>query len=158
MQQESRLRRSMFGSNDQYAQTPDHVLDQLKSMFNRGKPMWDPCPVNPQHDALTLEDWQSDCCYLNPPYGNIQPFLEKAIVETKKGRTIVALIPCRCNTNWYHDKVLNETHVHEIHHVRQGVKFKNYKKKSPFAVCVVVYRPTPRRRLEVKSLDFYTKK
>ena len=53
---ESRLRRSMFGSNDQYAQTPDHVLDQLQTMFNRGEPMWDPCPVNPQHDALTLDD------------------------------------------------------------------------------------------------------
>ena len=40
------LRRSMFGSNDQYAQTPENVLQQLKDLFNDGNEMWDPCQLN----------------------------------------------------------------------------------------------------------------
>lgn len=92
---ESRLRRSMFGSNDQYAQTPENVLQQLQDLFNNGNEMWDPCPVEPQHDALQIE-WQTDCAYLNPPYSNIKPFLEKAVEQCKKNNMrIVGLIPCR---------------------------------------------------------------
>lgn len=41
------------------------------------------------------QDWHRLGCtgFLNPPYSNIDPFLKKAIDETYKGFTTVALIP-----------------------------------------------------------------
>lgn len=150
-----RLRASMFGSANQFAQTPPDVLKQIQDMYNEGHPMYDPCPANPQTCGLANPRWDGDCCYCNPPYKNVEVWLKKCIEQCKLNKTIVCLIPFRSNTNWLHDNLLNESHCHEIALIRQGVKFVNYKKKAPFALCLAIYRPTLRERLEVKSIDFY---
>lgn len=74
--------------------TPDWLMDVFSDWF-------DPCPFNPNPtiDGLTL-DWK-DKTYVNPPYSNPLKWVEKAIEENKKGKTIAMLLKHDSSTKWY---------------------------------------------------------
>jgi len=71
--------------------TPDWIMNMFKDFF-------DPCPLNPNPtiDGLAI-DWK-DKTYVNPPYSNPLPWVEKAIKENKKGKYIVMLLRMDCST------------------------------------------------------------
>jgi len=82
--------------NDECA-TPDWIL---KGLF-RG--WYDPCPLSQglvERDGLHSE-WVGDRIFLNPPYSNPLPWVEKAIAESKKGKTVVLLLKHDSSTKWY---------------------------------------------------------
>jgi phage N-6-adenine-methyltransferase len=49
--------------------------------------------------------------WLNPPYSNIRPWVEKAEKEAKMGAKTAVLIPASVGSNWWFD------YVHQIAHV-----------------------------------------
>jgi len=52
---------------------------------------FDPCPVNPTFDGLSVDWGYSNYC--NPPYGRgIKKWFEKGYHEWEKGKTVVYLI------------------------------------------------------------------
>jgi hypothetical protein len=65
--------------------------------------------------------------------------MKKAVEEKMKGNTTVCLVPARTNTNWFHEWIA--PHAAEVRFIQNGVKFVGYKRKSPFPVCLVMYRP-----------------
>ena len=142
----------MFGRENQQAETPDDVMEQIEKLFNEGKPMYDPCPHNPTKDGLE-GDWEGDVCYVNPPYKNVTPWLKKGLAQMRKGKKIIFLIPARCDVEWWHNYVLK--YAYAIYFIKQGIRFKGYKLKCPFAICIVVFEKKRRRRPGVGSLDFY---
>lgn len=149
--------KSMFSSKDQSAQTPDDVLQKIKNWYNNGHEMYDPCPCN--WDGATMEsglniDW-GPVNFVNPPYNNLEAWMTKCVEQSAQGKKVVALVPQRGDVNWWHDLVL--AHADQIDFIRQGVRFKTYKRKCPFAICIVVYegKKKKRRHLKVKSIDFY---
>lgn len=79
--------------------TPDWLMEIFGEWF-------DPCPLNanPEFDGLKI-DWK-DKTYVNPPYSNPLPWVEKAIEENKKGKTIVMLLKVDTSTRWF--KRINE--------------------------------------------------
>lgn len=83
------LRRKM---NEQCWITPDWLAIHFKNHF-------DPCPVNPTFDGLKAK-WRSPA-YVNPPYYNPLPWVQKAIEESKKGIRIVMLLRVDPTTKWY---------------------------------------------------------
>lgn len=52
-----------------------------------------------EDDALNLPWAKSNWC--NPPYSNIQPWVDKAIVEMEQGNTTVMLIPADTSVEWF---------------------------------------------------------
>ena len=44
-------------------------------------------------------------CWLNPPYSNIAPWVEKAAKEAQHGTQIAVLIPASVGANWWRDWV-----------------------------------------------------
>ena len=62
---------------------------------------FDPCPLNPNPtiDGLSIE-WK-DKTYVNPPYSKPLEWVEKAIEENKKGKTIVMLLRMDTSTKWF---------------------------------------------------------
>jgi phage N-6-adenine-methyltransferase len=44
--------------------------------------------------------------WMNPPYSNIRPWLEKAIASREQCEVIVCLLPCATDTKWFHDCIL----------------------------------------------------
>ena len=79
--------------NDNYA-TDQCIMRAFEDWF-------DPCPLNPSYeiDALKIE-WK-DKTYVNPPYSNPLPFVQKAIAEYKKGKRIVMLLRMDTSTKWF---------------------------------------------------------
>lgn len=67
------------------------------------------CPkfFDPAANGL-IQDWGGQVCWMNPPYGKeIGLWVAKAAQESQKPSTkIVALLPARTDTKWFHDHVL----------------------------------------------------
>jgi site-specific DNA-methyltransferase (adenine-specific) len=97
-------------------------------------------------DALTLEAWASVPCsvWLNPPYSRCREFIAKAADESRKGLTVVALVPARTDTRWFHEHVwkgLEPRHGVEVRFVKGRLRFGDGKNSAPFPSVVIVFRP-----------------
>lgn len=93
--------------NDHYP-TPNWLMDVFRSWF-------DPCPLNESTNGLNVE-W-INFTYVNPPYSNPLPWVEKAIEESNKGKTIVMLLPVDTSTKWFRMLIENNAHIF-YHHGR----------------------------------------
>jgi phage N-6-adenine-methyltransferase len=94
-------------------------------------------PNNLRRDAFDWE-WHKDCdgkpIFLNPPYGRtIGLWLRKANEEAQKGAVVVALVPSRTDTKWWHDYVIQ----HRVAFIKGRLKFGNQKNPAPFPSAVV---------------------
>ena len=119
--------------------TPKSVYDVLDKEFHFTD---DPCPLHwcPQFGDGLSRDWGS-VSFVNPPYGRqIKFWISKALAESRKGKTIVCLIPSRTDTGWWHDYVMQAS---EIRFVRGRLKFGGAKHNAPFPSAVVVFQGDP---------------
>lgn len=69
---------------------------------------FDPCPNNPTFDGLKIE-WKEKN-YVNPPYSNPMPWVEKAIAESKMGKLVVMLLRVDTSTKWFAKLVEAQAH------------------------------------------------
>lgn len=117
-------------SNDEYA-TPKWLKEDL---FNR---WYDPCPLsklcNTKIDGLKVA-WQ-DYTFINPPYSNPLPWIEKAIQEHKKGKTIALLLKHDSSTKWF--KLLHETKA-EFLLFSGRLHFNESKNSAPFPSLLAI--------------------
>lgn len=92
---------------------------------------------NEQDDGLRQE-WAPNRCWMNPPYGReIGRWMRKAMEESRKGATVVCLVPARTDTAWWHDYAMKG----EVTFLRGRLKFGNATSGAPFPSAVVVFRP-----------------
>lgn len=151
------FRESQWNGKDQFAETPREVMVKLVEEFGL---LNDVCPRDPQHNGLEIS-WQR-MNYMNPPYNEMEKWLKKAVEEWKQQKTIVALIPARTNCNWFHNYCIR--YASELRFIRQGIRFRGYKKKSPFPVALCIFRAEDAKYAEseintkIGSVDFYEKK
>jgi phage N-6-adenine-methyltransferase len=96
------------------------------------------CPryFTPEDDGLSRA-W-AGMVYMNPPYGReILAWVRKAHEEAISGRAVVvALLPARTDTGWFHDYCL----PHEIRFIRKRVRFVGGVSYAPFPSIIVVFR------------------
>jgi len=114
--------------NDDYA-TPNWLKDGLF----RG--WFDPCPLSEGQtweDGLAL-DW-GDKTFVNPPYSNPLPWVEKAISENKKGVTVALLLKHDSSTRLF--RLLHEAGAHFL--MPSGRLCFSGKKAAPFASVIAV--------------------
>jgi len=136
----------MFSSNTDMWATPQDFFDKLNKKY---KFSLDVCAVadnakcknyfDPEIDGLTQE-W-SGVCWMNPPYGRvISRWIEKAYTESvvKSNCTVVALLPARTDTKWFHDFIYLKGNV-ELSFIRGRLKFGDGKNSAPFPSMVVVF-------------------
>jgi len=124
--------KAIFSSARHNWKTPDQVYADLDSEFNFTS---DPCPSDPDFDGLLCE-WGT-CNFVNPPYSQIKIWLQKALVEHRKGKIVVALLPARTGTDWFHGCVL--PHATEIRFIRGRLQFDNCGVNAPFDSMLVIY-------------------
>jgi hypothetical protein len=79
----------------------------LKNVF---KGWFDPCPLNPdwEYDGLIM-DWP-DQTFVNPPYSDPLPWVEKAIETSLEEKTVVMLLKHDSSTQWW--RRLHEANAH----------------------------------------------
>ena len=91
---------------------------------------------SPERDGLK-QDW-SGICWMNPPYGReIREWMDKATEESKKGTTIICLVPARPDTEWWWLNCING----EIRFIRGRLKFEEGNTAAPFPSAVVILGP-----------------
>lgn len=127
------MNRVVFSSSSDEWTTPEATYDALDAEFAFAD---DPCPIGGTENGL-LREWRSPC-FVNPPYSNIRPWMEKARLEAGAGKVVVLLVPSRTCTKWWHDHAMKAT---EIRFIRGRLKFGGSKASAPFPSCVVIFKP-----------------
>ena len=103
--------------------TPDRVFEMIVQKWGiYQQDMFDPCPVNPNFDGLTIP-WKK-LNFVNPPYTLLKEFVDKAILESHHGNKTIMLNPAKTDQEWFH-KLINRNY--EILWIRKRLKFKNNK-------------------------------
>lgn len=76
-------------------------------------------------------------CWCNPPYGReIGQWMRKAYESSRRGATVVCLIPSRTDTRWWHDWVMK---ADEIRFIKGRLHFSG-SGPAPFPSAIVVFR------------------
>lgn len=113
------------GESKQDYQTPPEFLQAVRNRLKIHNFTWDLAAtdankVSPGYygpgsrhgeDALAC-DWSGvhDWKWLNPPYADIKPWVEKAAIESAEGAQIAMLIPASVGANWWSDYVINDAY------------------------------------------------
>ena len=96
---DTQTQKIMFSSKSDEWGTPTSFFNKLNKRFDF---TLDPCstPNNKKCDKFyTIEDdglsksWKNERVFVNPPYGNIAAWVEKAYLESCKGAFVALLIP-----------------------------------------------------------------
>ncbi|GGF88319.1 phage N-6-adenine-methyltransferase [Paenibacillus abyssi] len=135
----------MFSSKTDLWPTPQSFYDDLNAEFSF---TLDPCATEDnakcanfftkETDGLA-QDWTPHTVFMNPPYGReIADWIRKAYEESRKGATVVCLVPARTDTRWFHDYVYGK--ADEIRFVKGRLKFGDATNSAPFPSMVIVYK------------------
>lgn len=125
--------------------TPQTLFDELNREFSFDLDVcaeaWNhKCDryFTPDVDGLS-QDW-TGTAWMNPPYGHeIRHWIRKAYEESRKGSTVVCLIPARTETSWFQDYCLKG----EVRFVRGRIHFTDAKGRSGrprFGSAIVIFR------------------
>ena len=134
----------MFSSATDLWATPQWLFDDFNAEFGF---TLDACalPSNakcakyftPEVDGLA-QDWDGEVVWCNPPYGReIVKWVKKCAEESKKNNTtVVALLPARTDTRWFHEYIY---HKAEVVFLRGRLKFGDAKNSAPFPSMIVIF-------------------
>lgn len=136
------LHPALFRSQKDTWETPPEIFERLDAEFHFEL---DVCALSenakckkyftPDLDGLSRE-W-TGTCWMNPPYGRaIGEWMKKAWEESKRGATVVCLVPARTDTAWWHDFAMKG----EIRFLRKRVRFVNAQSCAPFPSAIVIFR------------------
>ena len=134
----------MFSSAKDDWETPQDLFDELDDEFHF---TLDPCADETNYkcdkyyteeDNGLIQSWKGETVFCNPPYSEIDKWVEKAFYETKNpGTLVVLLIPSRTDTRYFHNYIMNRA---EIRFVKGRLKFGGSKNSAPFPSMVVIFR------------------
>lgn len=144
-----------FSSEQSSWRTPRQLFDQLNAEFGFTV---DVCASDEnallgrywtEADEALLRSWAGERVWMNPPYGRqISRWIEKAWTEAPDADLIVALVPARTDTAWWHDYAMR---ADEIRFLRRRLTFgvvtpNGGKSRSiegnnaPFPSCLLIWR------------------
>lgn len=123
--------RVMFSSATDHWSTPLDVFKTLDDEFHFD---FDPCPLKSLIDGLNIQ-W-GGVTFCNPPYSDIKNWMKKGYEESRKGKTVVFLIPSRTDTKWFHEYCVKG----EIRFIKGRLKFGDAKTNAPFPSMIVIFR------------------
>ena len=140
-----------FSSAKSDWETPDDLFAALHAEFgfdldvcahegNHKLPQY----LSPADDSLAQE-WRG-ACWMNPPYGRqIAKWVRAARLRSISGQcTVVALLPARTDTAWWHDWIWDEERNEprpgvEVRLLRGRLRFKGAQHSAPFPSAVIVF-------------------
>ena len=123
-----------FSSQRQNWKTPKKFYEELNKEFNFDH---DPCPNN---DLIIgfLGEWGLRN-FVNPPYSEINKWMQHGYFQSKQGKLVVMLVPSRTDTRWWHDYCMK---ADEIRFIKGRLKFDEHKNSAPFPSALVVFNGT----------------
>jgi hypothetical protein len=115
-------------------ETPFHILEMARNLPGTycELSMFDPCPIN--GEGGLEKEWKGQT-FVNPPFSNILPWVEKALGSHGP---IIMLLPVRSTKDWFH--LLLESPRVDFHWLRKRIRFSGMKTNPPFDCFLVVIR------------------
>lgn len=122
--------------------TPKYLLEQIEKEF--GGIDFDPCPLHSVENALLGVDWKGNV-FTNPPYSNVKEFLNKGLLELKKGnaKQLIFLIIPRTSTKYWNEFVMK--YAKRIFFIPYRLKFGDSKSCAPFPSCIIFFDKLKKR-------------
>lgn len=132
--------------------TPKALFDRLDAEFHF---TLDPCTTEPlradmayfrEVDQGLWLPW-SGRVFVNPPYGSELPdWMRKIDLERGRCEVIVALVPSRTDTGWWHEVAMEASEIRFIRGrvVFEGGVYSTQGSNAPFPSSILVYRRTNR--------------
>lgn len=112
------------GKSRQDYETPDEFLDAVRKFLGIENFSFDLAaddgnyvakPFFTIEDNALIQDWKlaagGGWAWLNPPFGKLSPWVEKARIEGQRGAKIAMLVPAGVGSNWWRDHVHNHARI-----------------------------------------------
>ena len=124
--------------------TPMSIFRQLSSEF--GPFDLDPCATKENAKCETYYSISDDGLsrewfgkvFVNPPYSKIALWVEKCWSWSMAGVLVVALLPARTDTKWFHQYVQGNA---EVRFIKGRLKFGGSNNNAPFPSMIVIWSP-----------------
>lgn len=140
------------GKSEQSVATPNEFLQAVKNLLGIGDFSWDlaadeknaVCWHGKSHfnevDNSLIQPWHciQGWLWLNPPYSDIQPWVDKAYVESCKGARIAMLVPASVGSNWWTNHVAG---IAQVYFLKGRITFVGHKSPYPKDLALLLYRP-----------------
>jgi site-specific DNA-methyltransferase (adenine-specific) len=91
-------------------------------------------PVRGWQSVMDPQGWS----WCNPPFANIENWVSKAVMESKKGANIMMLIPSSVGANWWKEHVDGKAYVI---HLNGRLTFKGCTTPYPTDCSLLIYTP-----------------
>ena len=143
---DTKTQKTMFSSKSDEWGTPVDFFNKLNKRFNF---TLDPCSTSKnkkcekfytvEEDGLS-KSWKGETVFVNPPYGNISAWVQKAYDESREGAFVALLIPSRTDTKYWHDLIMPA--ASHIFFVKGRLKFDNgaaTNNSAPFPSAVIIF-------------------
>lgn len=140
------LNKSLFSSKKSDWATPQKFFDEMNAKY--GPFETDVCADASNAKCVSFYDQYIDGLsipwsgknWMNPPYGReIGKWIKKAYEESLRGCDVVALLPARTDTKWFHNYIYNKPTV-DCTFIRGRLKFGGAKHAAPFPSMIVVFK------------------
>ena len=144
--EEYMISQALFSSEIQNWSTPKELFDKLNHIFNF---TLDPCAdkdnatcplyYTKEDNGLT-KSWAGHKVFCNPPYGRTatNEWIKKCYDESRvPGTIVVALVPSRTDTQWFHDYIYNTNA--QIFFIKGRLKFGSGENSAPFPSMLVIF-------------------
>lgn len=131
-----RFQGKVLGKNSDHYATPKSFYAQLDKKYQF---TMDPCPYKSTVDGLQIP-W-SGVVYVNPPYSDIYPWLEKGFRELSRDdrenpcQAIVYLLPVRTDTKYFHHFIIKRAKA--LYFIKGRLHFNDDKNPAPFPVMLM---------------------
>ena len=142
------LAKLLSHNGEQDRRTPINLFNEINEEFHFEL---DPCtstgkPNNlhtpyyflfPKQDGLK-EDWSKyKSVFVNPPFKYAHQWIKKCYEESKKGCTVVVLLPSKTETAWWHDYALK---ADEIRFIRRRVTFEGHENPFIIGMAFIIFK------------------
>lgn len=89
-------------------------------------------------DNAVRQSWAKESVWMNPPYSQLPPWIDKAIASAHEGATVVALLPVTSGSRWFDTCML---HADEVRFIEGRLAFNGMDQPAKFPSCVFVFYP-----------------
>ena len=134
---------ALFSSKNDSWTTPKDLFDKLNFLyqFTLDAASSDDNCLCEKHYTLENngleQSWEGERVFCNPPYSKIKDWARKFAEEGAKGNClIVALVPARTDTRWWHEHAKT---ADLIHYIKGRLKFGNSSNSAPFPSALLFW-------------------
>jgi phage N-6-adenine-methyltransferase len=134
------------GVSEQAVGTPPAFLQAVRRRFHIEEFSVD---LAADHQNFVAEPYLTDAlgeawhlfdpwCWLNPPFGDLKPWVEKAWAESRLGCHLLVLVPAATGTNWWVNSVKDKAY---INYLQGRLTFVGHRTPYPKDLALLVYAP-----------------